>query len=228
MIFSKYEAVFKDKFGTNTIVIYNNFKELSFELRGAKFKGISLDDFELITPDAYSKKELNQFSFNKFTNKKGDLYELFAYELQFSIPTVIFKVLEGIYLQNNLNLKITAGNPAKNGGIDFLELKLSIQIHDELFEAQSDFFEPAAIQIQKQFKGKYKFKNCFGCNYSDYSVYGQGLFGTMFCFANQKSAYLKVKSKMDYMNLAPEKMTVQETFICEEFEFRGADVAYRG
>ena len=161
-------------------------------------------------------------------SKKGDLYELCAYELRFSIPTVIFDVLTKKYSQNNFNLKITAGSPAKNGGIDFLELQLSIKIQDELLEAQAGYFESAAIEIQKQFKGKYKLKNCFGCNYSDYSVYGQGLFGTMFCFANQKSAYLKVKSKMDYMKLAPEKMTVQETFVCEEFEFRGTDIAYRG
>ena len=58
-------------------------------------------------------------------------------------------------------------------------------------------------------------------------MYGQALFGGMLCFANQKTTYLKVKNKAMYMDLTSEKMLVQETFSCEEFEFRGDDLGYR-
>lgn len=224
----KHEAIFKDKFGANRIMIHNDFKELSFELRGAKFKGSSLDDFELLNLEQHSKKELQQFSFNKFTGKTGDLYELCGYELQFCIPTVIFDVQESTYLQSAIKVTVKTGSPAKNGEIDFVEIDLNLKIKEQVFEGKSDFFEVVANQIEKQFKGKYRFKNCFGCNYSDYSVYGQGLFASMLCFTNQKNTYSKVKNKSEYMSLNSEKRSVQETFVCEEFAFRKENIGYRG
>ena len=225
---AKYEAIFKDKFGTNQLIIYNNFKEFNFKLRGAKFKGTSLDDFELLNSDRYSEEELKQFSFNKFTRKEGDLYELCEYELQFYIPTLIFDVQESSYLQNEIQFTVKTGKPSKNEGIDFVEVRLNLKIKEEVFEGKADFFELAANQIQKQFKQKYRFKNCFGCNYSDYSVYGQGLFASMLCFANQKSDYLKVQNKAEYMNLNAEKRIIQETFVCHDVEFREENIGYRG
>lgn len=223
-----YQAIFKDQFDTNLIVIHNDFRKLSFELRGAKFEGTSLDDFELLNPKQYAQKKLKQFCFNKFSRKEGDLYELCGYELQFSIPIVIFDIQKNTYLQSEIKVGIKTGNPSKNGGIDFVGINLKLQIKGKMFIANADLFELAANQIQKQFEGEYGFKNCFGCNYSDYSVYGQGLFASMLCFANQKTAYLKVKNKAEYMKLAPEKRIVQETFVCEDFEFRGKNIAYRG
>ena len=72
MSLAKYEAVFKDKFGTDSIIIQNDFEELFFELRGVKFQGISLDYFDLVEHENYSKEQLNQFSLNKLSNSTDD------------------------------------------------------------------------------------------------------------------------------------------------------------
>lgn len=228
MSLAKYEAVFKDKFGTDSIIIQNDFEELFFELRGVKFQGISLDYFDLVEHENYSKEQLNQFSLNKLSNQKCISYELCGYELEFAIPTTFFDVQTKKYLQSQIQFRIKTGYPKGNGGIDYLSMNLKIEIKNEVFEAGSDYFEMAADKIENQLKGKYKMRNCFGCNYSDYSVYGQGMFGSMLCFANQKTAYLKVKSKLEYMNLSTHKRSVQETFDCEDFEFRGENIGYRG
>ena len=45
-----------------------------------------------------------------------------------------------------------------------------------------------------------KFKNCYGCMYGDYSVYGQSGFGSMLCYVNQKDEYIKVRTKEDYLS----------------------------
>ena len=64
------------------------------------------------------------------------------------------------------------------GGIEFEKIYLTTKISDKVFESQGNLFETIFETIQNQFDGKYKFKNCFGCLYFDYSVYGQSVIGT--------------------------------------------------
>ena len=83
-------------------------------------------------------------------------------------------------------------------------------------------------QIQKQFKGNYHFKNCYGCLYGDYSVFGQGLMSSILCFKNQKEAYLQVDTKDEYMELDIHDSQQQEIFCCDAYEIRDRNVGYRG
>ena len=79
---------------------------------------------------------------------------------------------------------------------------------------------------------EYKFKNCYGCLYSDYSPYGVGFFGSMLCFKEQKSNYLKVSnnfSKKDFFDLMEKGChNVPETFCCNDFNIRKRGTGYRG
>ena len=99
----------------------------------------------------------------------------------------------------------------------------------ELFKSEGDFFESLFEGIQNQFNGRYILKNCFGCLYSDYSVYGQGALGSMICFVRQKDEYVKVKNKSEYEgNLTGDYDIVQEIFRCDKFQARRKGTGYRG
>ena len=90
-------------------------------------------------------------------------------------------------------------------------------------------FEEGLLELQRQFPAETHFKNCFGCAFSDYSVYGNGLFGSLLCFRNHKEAYRKVSSKHEYLLIMNEACeTVQETHLCDEYETRPPHTGYRG
>ncbi|WP_075342065.1 DUF6304 family protein [Tenacibaculum agarivorans] len=223
-----YKGVYRDKKGSHQIKIYNDYEFLSFQLGQFKFEGTSIDDFELLDYDKYSSEELERFSFNKIRCGDGFSYEICDYDLTLIIP---IQLIEGITSEvKTLDLKIFSkcGKALRSGAIDKYELCLEITINKIKYTGQGDLFEIAANDLIKNLKGKYRFNNCFGCSFSDYSVYGQNTFGTMLCFKNQKKKYLKVKTKAQYMNLNREDRLVQETFLCEEFEIRKNNLGYRG
>ncbi len=90
-------------------------------------------------------------------------------------------------------------------------------------------FEDELLEIQKQLPSGTCMRACINCLYSDYSPYGHGLFGSMMCFRNLKTEYLRVKSKSDFWGVHDryEEM-VQETYFCDEFEPRTPGTGYRG
>jgi len=73
------------------------------------------------------------------------------------------------------------------------------------------------------------FFNCFGCQFADYSVYGNGAFGNMMCFRNVKERYNAVISKLDYRQIHDSfDGMVQEVYLCDEFRRRRPGAGYRG
>lgn len=69
----------------------------------------------------------------------------------------------------------------------------------------------------------------FCCAYSDYSVFGHGVFGGLACFRNNKHEYLAISNKSAFMKLWPTHIEdVQETYCCSEFERRKPGTGYRG
>ncbi len=90
-------------------------------------------------------------------------------------------------------------------------------------------FENSLLRIQKQLPDGVFIKSCITCLYSDYSPYGNGMFGSMMCFRNIKAEYIKVKSKKDFWSVYKrEDRWVQETYLCSEFERRIPGTGYRG
>ena len=83
-------------------------------------------------------------------------------------------------------------------------------------------------EIIKQIKERYHIKNCYGCLYSDYSVYGNGSFGDMACFLVQKEKYIQTRGKLEYIGLEPDFDVVQEIYCCDAFKMRQEGVGYRG
>jgi hypothetical protein len=217
-----YPCTFTDKNGQETTSIYNDGETLQVTIRGVLFSGKFFDDF---APAAETSPELLSI----FVLNRNSLCNC-----AFRVEMPISVIQNEKNIAANLSIKITLGVPASNSGIDAETLELKLRFLDSDFIAidKDGFFETALLNINSQLPPKTHVKCCFNCLYSDYSIYGNGLFGTMMCFRNIKSDYLKVKNKDDFIEvmyrLEPQILRVQETYLCEDFTQRIADTGYRG
>jgi len=223
----KYLGVYQDKQMLFPVEIYNNSEVLTFQIGKYRFAGTQMDDFELQNPICYSAKELRKFSWNKLPHAEDFCYTLSDYNLSVFIPIQLI-TKRGKEKSVILKLRSSCGSPQENGGLSHYAMNLALIFFGKTYTGEGAFFEDAVHALLQSTRGEFSFKSCFGCQFSDYSVFGQGAFGTMLCFKNQKKKYLAVTTKAEYMALDREDRFVQETFLCEEFEARGENVGYRG
>lgn len=215
-----YQGKYVDKNGEEIIEIRNDGKTLWTEIRGVRFVGIDFDFFE---PDEnFSQGQLNLFT---LTNS-NELCECTIY------CEISLLVLENNFEREaKLSMKLDLGKVTEKGSIDKEDLLLTLKYQNFEFNSKgtSGWFEDELVDLQKQMPKGHRLKCCFGCAYSDYSVYGHGLFGDMFCFRNIKEKYRKVFDKVEYMKIMDYRTeTVQETHLCPEFEDRKSGTGYRG
>ncbi|MTG98828.1 DUF6304 family protein [Myroides albus] len=108
---------------------------------------------------------------------------------------------------------------------------LSFDLGKSTLCGKGDTIETAFDQVVKQLPQGYYFKNCYGCLYGDYSIYGNSAFGTMMCFSQLQEHYKNVTNKIEYEILCQEERDkiaiVQEIALCEKFEVRGVKGAFR-
>lgn len=213
---SQIPAVYTDKQGTITTTIINDSNWLTIELDGILFTGATFISFEPETthslPDRFT---LNQYG------------ELINYQLSFRISLSAWKGGMQIpgYLLGNIVYNEDTNNAYNQPYFHFL------------FEVENDIIEIGKMQefegVFERLKGKLPdniiLKACYTCLYSDYSVAGSDIFGSMLCFRNAKETYLKVTNKGEYMDMMDNfDRLVQETYLCEEFAPRTKNVGYRG
>jgi len=229
-----YVGTYKDAFGIVDIVIHNDFEKLSTKIEGVEFEGSEFDALEIINKQLYSVQQLERFTLSRTRIYSTDNFveQICNCAFNIKIPQLISSLKSQEEFVVNMNIEYVLGDERPihlGGGLVFEKIYLSFQIFDELFKGEGDYFESLFEGIQNQFNGRYVLKNCFGCLYSDYSVYGQGALGSMLCFVRQKEAYLKVKDKVDYMkNLTDDYDIVQEIFLCDKFQARRKGTGYRG
>jgi len=232
----KYPTIYKDKKGTVETFIYNSFSEtgtncLTMEIDGVRFKGSSFDDFELIKSPDYEDSQLKRFTFNKepILQSQEFVKVLCNCSLGVYIPQVIFDNKNEEEIEATLHMELFLGKPSSNGGLTKILAKFSLQFNHLKFTGTSDYFEFALLQMQKEMLPKYRFKNCFTCHYSDYSPLGNGFFGSMLCYRENKVPYLTAANKEDFFKLAGQGfISVQETYCCDQFMPREKDTGYRG
>ncbi|SKB61827.1 hypothetical protein SAMN05660477_00259 [Soonwooa buanensis] len=176
-----------------------------------------MDAFELENAESFMDEDLSNFDIVK----RQDYFELTNYQLDLKIQQRLIDMLSKEEIEVDLDFHFELSEKHE-------EAKIGFKINDNYFEAKNGFMELIFDNLQKQFDGKYRFKNCYGCLYGDYSVYGQGFMGPVLCFKNQKEAYLRVQNKGEYMDLDPQESTQQEIFCCDEYEIRDKSVGYRG
>lgn len=230
-----YPAIYRDKNGAESTTITNNGKTLSMRVRGVEFLG---GDFDALEPVSGSDPEkLDTFAFWPDTvYKQGDLRfdklptnMLCECEIECVIPVTVVngnEVLDGF-----LGMRLILGKHIPPRGLDEETLFLKLDIGHDSFRSNTNigWFEYGLVDIQAQLPDSTFMKACINCAFSDYSPYGNGLFGGMACFRDNKSGYSRVKSKDDLFDIW-QTMTefVQETYLCGEFEKRKPGSGYRG
>ena len=94
------------------------------------------------------------------------------------------------------------------------------------------WFETALLDLQAQLRTlpePLSIKACISCQYSDYSPYGNGLFGSMLCFRNIAAEYSQVTDKASFWAVHDRfERQVQETYLCPQFALRKPGTGYRG
>jgi hypothetical protein len=228
-----YKGFYKDNLGTQAIEIENDFNNLTLAIDGVVFTGSEFDNLSIDDPSLYTADQLARFTFLKTPIYNTDRFAetLCNCSFELVIPQLIIDKLNNSQFYADLKIEYTLGNirsdkPGK--GIDYENVELSLAIAGNVYTGASGYFESSFDAISNQIADQYQLKNCYGCMYGDYSVYGQSAFGAMLCFRNQKEEYRKVTNKDTYMELAAPEMYVQEIYCCDQYEIREKGAGYRG
>lgn len=227
-----YKGLYKDSFGTLEINVENDFKTLSMTIDGIEFCGSEFSDMAIVNKAKYPDEQLKRFTFHSIgvyqTNIILELLCNCSFEID--VPQAIIDKLNHAEFYTNLKIEFSLGNVRHKlgAGIEHEIVKLTLTIDDRQYSGAGDYIEVAFDQIRDQLGDKFKIKNCYGCMYGDYSVYGQSSFGSMLCFLSQKERYCKVTNKDEYMALDNADRYVQEIYCCDKFEVRKYGAGYRG
>ena len=218
---SHWPFIYTDFRGCEKTVVRNDGQKLRVAIRGVEFEGSDFDGFEPLHDIGVRASE--------FTLLDGR--DLCDCRMECEIPMVV--VQDGIDLQAILYMRLVLGKPAPRprGGIDAEDLVLELAFDGKRFMSRGiseGWFEDELQDIQKALLPDAYLKCCFGCGLSDYSPYGHGLFGCMQCYRSCKEAYRKVTSKLQIWPIMGQSESVQETWLCEEFERRKPGTGYRG
>jgi len=216
---ARYPALYRDAHGEEATVIENDGKTLRMVVRGVEFTGTMFDDFE--PSIARDDPVLASFTLH--------FGMLCACAIECEMPLPIKSGEELIEGQLRIHLGLREAPP--NAEPDWLSLRLALTIGNQTFSAihHKGWFEDDLREIQALLPDDTCVQCCFNCAFSDYSPYGNGLFGCLACFRDNKDAYRSVHSKHDLLSMW-DTMTefVQETYLCPEFELRTPGSGYRG
>lgn len=256
----KWKVHYKDKNYDIDCEIENWYKErnsrtsLTMCIDGVEFGSYGLDDWELIEEENEEKVQeaMKKFSLFQYGDKEdGYGYALQGYTLTITIPTYVWDIKEQKKLCGELNICLasaedcipTTGEHTLDGKPVQPEIVIcksfALSVKEDYFESEepTTFFDTALASICKKMSGKYYLCNCFGCLYSDYSPYGGGNIGSIYCFVENAERYLKSVGKY---KTSPEQITIwdifnegykacQETNLCEKFAPRvNCNGGYRG
>ena len=249
-----WKAHYKDKYHDTFVDIINTECDstknpLSFTLDKIKFIGRSLDDFQLADETKYDEAKEKFCIFKAGGFNVGDTlipywYELQRYILDIEIPVKAFRKRDNCEVQGKIciSYEYAEHEAGKSGVKSYCDDKLvyhddlkvsyfSLHIEQKVYNSaeKTIYFETALYDVCKQIAQDYYLKCCFTCQYSDYSPYGNDSYGCMLCYCRHKEDYLKVNNKYDYFDYLDDDYDVrQETYYCEQFDFRNKCSGYRG
>jgi Family of unknown function (DUF6304) len=211
---SKIATLYSDKVGSIDAEITNDFQKLELNVDGTKFVSYNFHDFVPVDsaniPSRFMLKHHN---------------ELTNCVLLCKIPLIVKQlekeIVEFFTVELHLDSNGTTYNTYGNFRLSFDKSQIEI--------GKTQHFESAFEILKSKLSETVYPKCCYTCLYSDYSVYGSAIFGTMLCFRNIKKEYLNVKSKDEYMEIMDQReMQIQEIYLCKEFEKRIEGTGYRG
>lgn len=226
----QYPGSYSDSMGTVIIIVENDFKILSCEIDGVRFYGRELSDLSVDNRSKYTNQQLERFKFYPVSIYGTNEVELILCNCSFSliVPQIVVDTNDNVELDVDIKIDCFLTKKEVNDR-ESESYKLSMTLNEQKYFGASEHIEDVLLQIQNQLGHKYFLKNCFGCMYGDYSVYGSCAFGSMICYSNQKEKYKQVTNKDEYMDLDTNNcQRVQEIYCCEDFELRKIGVGYRG
>lgn len=219
----RYFATYQDKRGTEDISINSDGSDMFFTLRGIDFEG---HDFEMLTA---SEIDLTKFDYELFADGTGDLTN---FNLSITIPIQLFNAQTNQTFTENLTAHIEVG---KTTTIDELDSELNSLILTTSFgefkvAKKLEWMEDALIVLQSKLPKNIYLKTCLSCKYSNYSPFGNGMFGSIYCFKNVKNKLKSLNDKTDLLDIWTKEamdtsdiFSVQETFDCSAHQLPTVD-----
>jgi hypothetical protein len=208
---------YSDSDGSIAGELANNGKLLLVRLGETVLMGFAFDSLQPEQMDSFPAR---------FTLQHGFICNC---QLDFVMPLLLKD--SGTVVPGSLAVSLVLGKPDHRNAIDEESYSASLEFRQQRIctTGAARDFEDILSAIARQLPKGMFFLNCFGCQYADYSVYGNGTFGDMMCFRNVKASYNAVKTKLDYRKIHESfEQTVQEVYLCEEFEQRRPGSGYRG
>lgn len=213
-----YNGYYQYKEQKRKIELINDFQSLSVCIDDMFFIGEEFSNLEIIGKEGIDNNLITLDSFNCLCDCS----------FHFNIPLIVINK-KGVDHLVTLCIVYELGKELPNCALDKEFMHLQVEINGALYFVNGSWFEEAFEILEGQFSGEYYLKNCFGCMFGDYSVYGNSSFGTLYCFRNAKTEYLDCKSKEDYIKLwdSRQPIRMQEIDLCDQFEVRDNNVGYR-
>src|SRR5579884_337647 len=183
----EYPGVYRDARGEEAIVIRNDGKTPSLTIRGVEFAG---SDFDRLEPTvAQVARRLGSFVLD--LRRDAALCDCV---LSWDVRVALIGACEPTGV---LHARLEPGAPAAPSFLDGEDLRLSLEVGEPTYASAgtSGWFEGELLSLQAALRAGVSMKVCFKCAFSDYSVYGNGLFGDMLCFRDTKAAYMAVRDK---------------------------------
>ncbi|MFD7714372.1 DUF6304 family protein [Streptomyces sp. NPDC059814] len=206
---------YRDRQGSDAVILTTDGQQLRLRIRGVDFEGDSFDGLRPVagTPDLVA------------TYPRGDGV-LNDCVLEWDLPFPV--VADGVAQQARLSCLLSLRRPDPY-------LYLELQFGGAGFRshrAESDFGSALAT-IQRVLPPGVRLQTCIACAFSDYfPAPGRGLSGGLACFRGAKEAYRGADGQGDVLDLWDRRSGfVQETWSCPEFEPRpaeGAGTGHRG
>ncbi len=221
-----YQGVYTHKNKSIPIEIHNDGEYLSVEIEGLLFKGREFTDL------CYQGDLEEGIIDSTWITLDSDLdHCLTDCQFEFTVSQYLLSS-DGITELAELMMCFSHGSYKESNNVSFHEeVRIELTWKEKVLVGKSGFVEVTFDQLKKQLPQGYSFKNCYGCLYGDYSIYGNSSFGTMMCFKHMKQKYTEVGNKEDYSDLCVDESDliewVQEINYCDEFEVRGNGGAYR-
>jgi hypothetical protein len=201
-----YAAKYYDKNGSEDVSIENDGKTLRMVIRDVTFACNDFESFEVEKGD----ENRNLFTFSPH----GYLADYF---LEWEMP--IQTMASGKIAQARLLAKHHEGYKPSH-----IDMQPGIQltlIHNRLriTSQTKGFVEDALFDINKQISSDDYLCICWTCAYSQYAPGGNGFFGGLACFRDNKQGLLSAKNKGDLFKIWHTRTEyVQETYLCPEYK----------
>lgn len=216
----RYPAVVTDAYGRCETTLVDDGGKYEMMLRGRRFVG-SPESLTLVESPADAEKLPEPPEL-----LSGDLCSC-TIEWTVTVPVVS---AEGGLVDRDLRIRLALGRPGPTGGLERCDVALTMTLPTVTVATRPrESMEDALLELHRGFPVGTRVVACFSCAFSDVHWAGSGFMGLFLCYRDSKEAYRGVRHKVELVSLTDaDTPTVQETFLCEEYEYRGKNAGMRG